>query len=259
MKIAVSTTGDNLDAQMDPRFGRCAYFIIVDSETMDFEVLDNTAAQAGSGAGIQAAQMVGNSGAEAAVAGNFGPNAFGALSGAGLALYQVPAGGTVRQAVEAVISGEAQPVGDATVQSKTGMGGAAAAPGMDAGAGRGMGGGMGRGMGGGMGRGMGQGIGQGFQQQPPQDPNMPQYNPQQYPPQYDPQYAPQGGYGMGPNQFGGAPMAYPPAGGYAPMMPEPREVLQYHLQMMQMQRDYLQQQLQWLNGEIERLQSELDD
>ncbi|MCK4376126.1 MAG: 4Fe-4S binding protein, partial [Candidatus Brocadiae bacterium] len=111
----------------------------------------------GSGAGIAAAQLVANSGAEAVVAGNFGPNAFQALSQGGLQLFTAGPGGTVRQLVEAFNAGQLQPLAGANVAAHFGVGGGAAgAPGM------GMGGGMGRGMGMGGGMGMGRGMGAGM-------------------------------------------------------------------------------------------------
>lgn len=148
MKIAVAASGDNLDSQCDPRFGRCSYFVVVDTETMQVEAVPNTAAVQGSGAGIAAAQLVADSGADAVIAGNLGPNAFQALSAGGLKLYQ-HTGGTVREAVAAVKSGSLQPIGGANVPSHFGTGGG----GGGTGGGRGMGGGMG--MGGGAGAGGG--------------------------------------------------------------------------------------------------------
>jgi predicted Fe-Mo cluster-binding NifX family protein len=76
MKIAVSATGGSLDAQIDPRFGRCSYFVVVESETMKFETVANTASGAMGGAGIQAAQLVANRGAQVVLTGKAGPNAF---------------------------------------------------------------------------------------------------------------------------------------------------------------------------------------
>lgn len=182
MKLAIASAGDNLDAQADPRFGRCAYYIIVDSDTLEFEAIENAAAMQGSGAGIAAAQMVAGTGAEAVVAGNFGPNAFQALGQGGLQLFQ-GSGGTVRQIVEAFNAGQLQPVGGATAASKSGMGGGAApAAGMGMGGGMGTGGGRGMGMGGGRGMGMGGGRGMGMgggagmgpgMSQPPQQPQAP--------------------------------------------------------------------------------------
>jgi len=147
MKIAVAASGNTLDAQVDPRFGRCAWFVIADSETMAFEAVQNPGAMAGGGAGIQAAQLVASKGAQVIVAGNMGPNAHQTLSAAGIQVLPF-AGGTVRQAVEAVKSGELTAATAPTVPSHFGMGGAApTAP--PSGPGQGAGSGRGAGMGGG--------------------------------------------------------------------------------------------------------------
>ena len=58
MKVAVSSTGKNLDSAIDPRFGRCAYFLIVETDDMGFEVFDNQSIALGGGAGIQSAQFI---------------------------------------------------------------------------------------------------------------------------------------------------------------------------------------------------------
>ena len=84
MKIAISATGSTLDAEVDPRFGRCQYFIIADPQTMEFEVVDNSSAMAAGGAGISAAQMIADKGVEAVLTGNCGPNAYQVLSAAGI-------------------------------------------------------------------------------------------------------------------------------------------------------------------------------
>lgn len=138
VKIAISATGPGLDADVDPRFGRCQYFIIVDAETMQFEALENSSAAAAGGAGISAAQMVANKGAEVVLTGNCGPNAYQTLSAAGV---QVISGvsGTVRDAVQAHKAGKFQPSAQPNVASHYGMG-------MGRGRGMGMGMGMGRGM-----------------------------------------------------------------------------------------------------------------
>ena len=120
MKIAVAATGADLDAQADPRFGRCAGFVVVDTDTMEFEAIDNTAAMQGSGAGIAAAQLVADSGADAVVAGNFGPKAFEALSQGGLKTF-AGATGTVREVVAAFNAGQLQQAGGPTVAEKSGM------------------------------------------------------------------------------------------------------------------------------------------
>ncbi len=75
MKIAVSSTGKDLSSQIDPRFGRCPFFIIVDTKDMSFEVYNNENGTLTSGAGIQAAGFIASKGADAVLTGNCGPNA----------------------------------------------------------------------------------------------------------------------------------------------------------------------------------------
>jgi predicted Fe-Mo cluster-binding NifX family protein len=85
MKIAVTSQGDRLDSQVDPRFGRAAYVLVVDTETLEFEAFDNNENKnAFKGAGIQAASMVGDKGVEVLLTGFCGPNAFKTLETAGV-------------------------------------------------------------------------------------------------------------------------------------------------------------------------------
>jgi len=160
MKIAITAAGTTLDAEVDPRFGRCQYFIIADPETMEFEAVDNSSAMAGGGAGISAAQMIAGKGVEAVLTGNCGPNAHQVLSSAGI---QVITGvsGKIKDAVEGYRAGKFKTSSQPNVPDHFGMGGGAGGD-MGGGAGGGMGGGAGRGMGGGMGRGMGGGMGSGM-------------------------------------------------------------------------------------------------
>lgn len=104
MRVAVSSTGPTLDSPVDMRFGRAAYFLIVDTETLDFEAIPNPNTTATGGAGIQAAQLVGNREVQAVITGIPGPNAFQTLQAIGIPVYQSP-GGTVRQAVEGMKRG----------------------------------------------------------------------------------------------------------------------------------------------------------
>jgi len=67
MKIAVSSSGKDLDSHVDPRFGRCACFVIVETDDMSFEAFDNASISLGGGAGIQAAQFVASKGAKAVI------------------------------------------------------------------------------------------------------------------------------------------------------------------------------------------------
>jgi len=74
MKIAVTSTGSTLDSQLDPRFGRAAYFIIVDADTLQFDAIENDNTAAPGGAGVNAAKLVADQAAEAVITGNCGPN-----------------------------------------------------------------------------------------------------------------------------------------------------------------------------------------
>lgn len=90
MKIAICSSGQDLESQVNPRFGRCPYFLLVDSETKEFEVLENTAGMVSRGAGVSAAQMVANKKVAAVLGVNFGPNAVNVLGEAGIKLYTLP-------------------------------------------------------------------------------------------------------------------------------------------------------------------------
>ena len=138
MKVVVTANGRDLDAPVSPIFGRCPAYIFVDTETMQFEAVDNPALSAGGGAGIQAAQFVVERGCQAVLAGNVGPNAFGVFQAASVPVCLL-GGGTVREAIEAYKAGKLQPLGGANVPAHSGMR-------------RGVGGGRARGRGGGMGR-----------------------------------------------------------------------------------------------------------
>ena len=157
MKIAVTSTGPTLDDMMEARFGRCAYFLIVDLDTMEFEALENPNIALGGGAGIQSAQLMAEKGVSTVLTGNCGPNAFQTFGAANIQVI-IGVSGQVRQAVEHYKSGALSNTTTPNVQSHFGMGtggGMGTGRGMGMGGGRGMGGGGGRGMGGGGGMGMG--------------------------------------------------------------------------------------------------------
>jgi len=116
MKIAVTSTGTTLDAEVDPRFGRCKVFLLVDTESGAVEAVDNAQIlNAAQGAGIQAAEAVANRGVEAVLTGHCGPKAFRTLSAAGVKVY-VGVEGTARAAVESFTSGALQPAQNADVE-----------------------------------------------------------------------------------------------------------------------------------------------
>ncbi len=143
MKIAISSTGENLDSNIDSRFGRCAYFIIVDTDTMNYECYPNEGSGFSSGAGTSAAQFIASKGVEYVITGNCGPKAMQVLNSAGVKLI-LGQSGSIREAVERFKRGELTP-SDTTA--------------LGTGWGTGRGGGRGMGMGrGGMGRGYGRGL-----------------------------------------------------------------------------------------------------
>jgi len=101
MKLAITAKTENRNDAVDPRFGRCRYFIIIDTETDETEVINNTMnVNAAQGAGIQSAQNLINSGAEAIVTGHVGPKAFRTLSAGGIKIF-TGAQGTIEDALKA--------------------------------------------------------------------------------------------------------------------------------------------------------------
>jgi len=120
VKIAITSQGDKLNSEVDPRFGRCLYFLIVDSETDSFEAVQNPAVSAGGGAGIQASQLVLDRGVEAVITGNVGPNAFRTLQGAGIKIHG-GASGTVEESLKSFKEGKLQELSNASVPGHFGM------------------------------------------------------------------------------------------------------------------------------------------
>ncbi|MEA3560804.1 MAG: NifB/NifX family molybdenum-iron cluster-binding protein [Candidatus Omnitrophota bacterium] len=121
MKICVTAQGDNLDSQVDPRFGRCPYFIIIDSQTLKYEALENPNAVVGGGAGIQSGQLVAGKDVKAVLTGNVGPNAFQTLNAAGIEVIS-GVSGVVKQAIEKYNKGELKSGSGPSVGSKFGLG-----------------------------------------------------------------------------------------------------------------------------------------
>jgi len=121
MKIALTAQGDHLDAQVDPRFGRARAFVLYDTETGEWSVLDNVQnAEAAEGSGVQTATAVVKAGAEAVLTGHCGPRAFDALSAAGIAVHAT-VGGTVREAIERFNAGQTEAAANANVEAHSGM------------------------------------------------------------------------------------------------------------------------------------------
>lgn len=136
MKIAVSSNGPGMDSQVDFRFGRCPYFVIVEvdnNEIKGSESVENTSKDQLGGAGITAAQAVADKGVKVVITGNLGPRAFTVFEQIGIEVYQ--GSGTVKEAVEKYLKGELKRLGGPTGP----MGFNKPGPGRGFGAGRGMG------------------------------------------------------------------------------------------------------------------------
>ena len=147
MRICISASSEHLESWIDPRFGRCAYFIIVDSDTLNFEALPNPSISAAHGAGISAAQVVANKDVKVIITGHIGPNAYQALSSTGIKIF-TGITGTVKEAIEKYKSGQLKETNQPTAPAHSGLGNR-----------------VGLGLGGGMGKGRGKGRGQNMEYQ----------------------------------------------------------------------------------------------
>jgi len=106
MKICICTTGSNLDSQVSPVFGRCPYFLIIETENKKFKAIPNSSSQPGRGAGVAGSQMIVSEGIEAVLCGNFGPNAFSVLQMSGIKIYSVTLGFTAADVLDKYLKGE---------------------------------------------------------------------------------------------------------------------------------------------------------
>lgn len=117
MRICITTSGIDLDAQVDSVFGRARYFLLVDSETLDTEAVENV--PGAHGAGVQAAQIMVDKAIGTVLTGNVGPNAFQGLTAAGIQIF-IGAKGTARDALAAYKAGTLQTAGGPTSQGHGG-------------------------------------------------------------------------------------------------------------------------------------------
>lgn len=139
MKICVTAIDSKINSKVDPRFGRCAYFLIFDEKFKLLKKIQNDAGQSMRGAGITAAQIVANEKVDVIITGNIGPNAYGVLSSSGIKIFHGASGLSVKQALENYKNEKLEEV--------------------DVSQGAGFGPGFGRGRSGGFGRGQGRGFG----------------------------------------------------------------------------------------------------
>lgn len=117
MKVTITSNGQEMDSEVDPRFGRAKWFILVDTESGEHEAIDNKQnLNAAQGAGIQAGQNVVELGVEAVITGNVGPKAFRVLQAAGIKIYLCGSGTTVAEAIEQLKAGDLKEVDQANVE-----------------------------------------------------------------------------------------------------------------------------------------------
>ena len=121
MKIAITSSGETMGSEVDSRFGRAAYFLVGDTETMDFSAIKNDSVSAAGGVGISSAKVVIDAGAEAVLTGNCGPNAERTLSAGGIKLY-TGVSGTVAEAIEVFKDGKLSQADAPNVEPRFGAG-----------------------------------------------------------------------------------------------------------------------------------------
>ena len=111
MKIAISSTGKDIDSAIDPRFGRAAYFIIAEIKNKEFKIVKTIAnpnINVGGGAGVSAGQLVANEQVSAVITGNIGPRAMDVFSQLKIEVYS--AAGTVKKAIEDFMKNKLQKI-----------------------------------------------------------------------------------------------------------------------------------------------------
>ena len=156
MKICVSSQGSTLDSEIDPRFGRCLYFIFADTDTLEVESIKNPNIDATGGAGIQSSQLMANKQVKAVITGKVGPNALDTLQAAGIEVI-TDIEGSVREAIEKFKEGKLKSAKGPRTFTESNKISLKTKEGFAMPVGRGLGRGMGMGRGRGMGRGAGPG------------------------------------------------------------------------------------------------------
>jgi len=120
MKIAITSMGAKLEDKVDPRFGRCHYFILFDTETNKFEAVENTGAQGMGGVGILSGQLMADKEVKTVLTGSCGPNAFQTLQAAGIKVI-TGVTGTVQEAIDKFKAGELKAISQANASAHSGM------------------------------------------------------------------------------------------------------------------------------------------
>ena len=122
MKVAFSVTGRAMDAVLDPRFGRCSTFLLVEPDDMSFEAVDSSNSSHGGGAAIQTAQLVAHKGVKAVLPGSCGPNVHQTLSAVGIDVIE-GCRGNASEVVVRFKASQLKPTTAPNVTSHSGMGG----------------------------------------------------------------------------------------------------------------------------------------
>ncbi|MDN5332723.1 MAG: hypothetical protein PWP45_1948 [Tepidanaerobacteraceae bacterium] len=117
MRIAITSTGSNLDSMIDERFGRCRFFIIINPESKEYEAVENIYAGDAHGAGVQVAQFIVDKGVSALITGNVGPNALRVLKESGIEVYAASSV-SVKEAFENYIKGKLTKISNPTTPSR---------------------------------------------------------------------------------------------------------------------------------------------
>ncbi|NLO30899.1 MAG: dinitrogenase iron-molybdenum cofactor biosynthesis protein [Methanosarcina mazei] len=120
MKICISACGKDPDSEVDPQFGRCNYFLVIDPDAGSISSIKNPGSEASGGAGIKAAEAVVGAGADVLLTGSLGPNSFSVLSEAGIEIYS-GVRGTVSSSLREYQSGKLSPLKSPNASSHSGM------------------------------------------------------------------------------------------------------------------------------------------
>ncbi|MBU0468913.1 MAG: NifB/NifX family molybdenum-iron cluster-binding protein [Candidatus Omnitrophica bacterium] len=120
MKICITSEGNNLDSKVDPRFGRCQYFILIDTDTSQFEAIQNQNVNGSGGVGVQSGQIVAEKQAKVVLTGKVGPNASQTLTSAGIEVV-LDVEGTVKEALERFKKGELKSAKGPNADEKSGL------------------------------------------------------------------------------------------------------------------------------------------
>jgi predicted Fe-Mo cluster-binding NifX family protein len=121
-RVALTVGSPGLDVEVEPRFGRAAYILLVDPDTMDWESVRNSGRDAWGGAGVRVAQVLDDRNVTDVVSGEFGPKAFEALKAAGIRMHRLESSTTAREAVEQLKAGDLAAVGTPSPGRRRGRG-----------------------------------------------------------------------------------------------------------------------------------------